>query len=98
LIFKPKRDAGGTTVTRNLASVMAAPSLTEMVMVAVPVWLLAGIIVKLRWLPDPLKTIPLFGIREGFEEVPLTVRLVAADSTSPMLKAMGALLVSRTSV
>src|SRR5437867_8517526 len=58
-------------------------------MVAVPNWLAAGLRVTVRLEPVPPNRILPFGMREGFEEAPDTMRLLAGVSTSPMMKLIG---------
>src|SRR5438093_1425980 len=66
------------------------PSLTVTVMLAVPVWLRAGVTVTVRLAPEPPKTMLATGTRVGLEEGPETIRLPAAVCASPTVKAMGA--------
>jgi hypothetical protein len=53
--------------------------------------LLLGLIVTVRFAPEPPKTILAFGTRLVFDELALTCRLAAAVSASPTVKAMAEL-------
>ena len=75
------------TVTTNSSKALAAPSLTVMRMVAVPDWLGAGVTVTVRSAPEPPRTTLATGTRAVFDDVPVTVRLPAAVSASPTVKA-----------
>src|SRR5438094_820261 len=59
-------------------------------MVAVPVWLRAGVTVTVRFAPEPPKTMLATGIRAGLEDVLERTRLPAAVCASPTVKAIGA--------
>src|SRR5205814_1331078 len=65
------------------------PSLTLTVMVAVPVWFVAGVIVTVRLDPLPPKTMLLTGTSVGLEDDALRTRLEAGVSTSPTVKPIG---------
>ena len=72
------------TVSRKLVlDVWPSASVTVMVMVVVPYWFVAGVRVAVRLVPAPLKEIFSLGTRTGLEELPVTVKLVAA--VSPLL-------------
>ena len=64
-----------------------------MVIVAVPNWLLAGVTVRVRLVPEPPNTMLPLGINVGLLEVALTTRALAAVSTSLMVKAIGVVAV-----
>src|SRR5258706_500838 len=64
----------GLTVRRKVLVAVARPSLTLRMIVAVPYWLRAGVMVTVRFVPLPPKTIFPSGTRLWFEEVPLTVK------------------------
>ena len=83
----------GLTVSAKLLLVVRLPSLTVTVMVAVPVWLRAGVTVAVRLAPEPPKTMLAAGIKVGLEEAPETIRLPATVCTSPTVKAIGAVAV-----
>ena len=53
-----------------------------------------GVTATVRLAPVPPKTILASGARTGFEELPLTVRLLAAVSTSATVNAIGPVEVS----
>ena len=87
--------ASFTELTVNVkdVDVTTVPSPTLMVMVVVPLWPAAGVIVTVR--SDPLPRISIFplGTREVRLEVPVTIRLAAGVSASPILNAMGGVAV-----
>src|SRR5690349_20265423 len=74
------------TVTRNVPLVVAKPSLTVIVIVAVPNWLVVGRTVTVRAAPLPPSTMFAFGISAGLDDAADTFRLAAAVSTSPIVK------------
>src|ERR1044071_5545316 len=88
----------GLTVSVKLVLVLAVPSLTVNVIVAVPFWFAAGVTVTVRLDPLPPNTMFAVGIRVGLEEVPLNVRLRAPVLVSSlivrlaMLEIVGAVL------
>src|SRR5436190_797089 len=77
------------TVSTKVSLVDSEPSLTVTVMVVEPNRLAVGVTVTVRMAPLPLKTTLPFGTRAGLEEVPVTIRLVAAVSASPTVKGRG---------
>src|SRR5436190_4166089 len=81
---------GAFTVSTKVSLALAEPSVTVTVIVAVPVWPLPGVTVTVRLGPLPPNTIFPFGTRAVFDELPLTVRLAAAVSASPMVNGMAA--------
>src|SRR5438477_6488323 len=85
--------AAALTVSTKLSLALRLPSLTLTVMVAVPVWLRAGVTVTVRLAPEPPKTMLPDGTRVGLEEAPETIRLPAAVCASPTVKALGAVAV-----
>ena len=76
-----------STVTTKVSLVVAVPSLTVTVIVAVPNWLAAGVAVSVRAAPEPPKTRFALGISVGSEDVAATVSEPAAVSTSPIVTA-----------
>jgi hypothetical protein len=76
------------TVTTKVSLALNCPSLTVTVIVAVPLWLRAGLTVTDRFAPEPPKPIFPFGTSVGFDELPLAVKLPAAVSPSPIVKPM----------
>src|SRR6266568_2422015 len=78
------------TVNTKLLLAVRLPSLTVTVMVEVPVWLRAGVMVTVRLAPEPPKTMLAPGTKVGLEEAPETIRLPAAVCASPTVKAIGA--------
>src|SRR5262245_5909037 len=78
------------TVSWKLVVVVACPSFTAIVMVATPVWLPAGVTVTVRLAPAPPKVMLALGTSVVLDELPLTVRLAAGVSASPMVKVRGA--------
>src|SRR6476646_2661333 len=85
---------GALTVTAKLSLEEFTPSLTVIVMVAVPVWPAAGVIVRVRLEPLPPKTILLVGMSVGLEEFLRKTRLFTGVSESAMVNAMGPIAVS----
>src|SRR5580765_4971739 len=81
------------TVSTKLLLAVRLPSLTVTVMVAVPVWLRAGVTATVRLAPEPPKTMLATGIKVGLEEVSERIRLPAAVCASPTVKAIGAVAV-----
>src|SRR6266571_4966942 len=81
------------TVSTKLSLAVKLPSLTVTVMVAVPVWLRAGVTVTVRLAPEPPKTMLAAGTKVGLEEAPETIRLPATVCASPTVKAIGAVAV-----
>src|SRR5438105_8067894 len=73
----------GSTVRLNMALAVAAPSLTLIVMVAVPNWFAAGLILIVRFAPLPPKRMLPAGARIGFEEPAPRIKLVKGVSMSP---------------
>src|SRR3954469_14670537 len=82
------------TVRRKVVVVAACPSLTPIVIVAVPNWLETGVTVTVRLAPLPPKTILLRGTRPGLDELFVNTRLASAVSTSPIVKLNGPVDVS----
>src|SRR5262245_55693042 len=82
------------TVNTNVSLAVNAPSLTVTVIVAVPNWFVAGVTVTFRLAPLPPKTMFPLGTSVGLDELPLAVRLAAAVSASPTVKAIVAVDVS----
>ena len=78
------------TVTMNVSVALRAPSLTDTVIVVTPDWPGAGVTVIVRLAPLPAKTRLALGTRVGLAETPLTTSEAAAVSTSPTVKASGA--------
>src|SRR5947208_6955575 len=85
--------AVAVTVSTKLSLAVRLPSLTVTVMVAVPVWLRAGVAVTVRLAPEPPKTMLATGTKVGLEEVSERIRLPAAVCASPTVKGMGAVAV-----
>ena len=83
------KGAVALTVSTKVSLVLKLPSLTVTVMVAVPVWLVAGVTVKVRLAPLPPRTMLPFGTNVGLDEEPLTTRLAAVVSTSPIARPIG---------
>src|SRR2546428_5468675 len=77
---------GGLTVSVNGSLAVRLPSLTVTVITALPLWPAAGVTVTVRLAPLPPKTMFALGTRVVFPELPLTVRLPGAVSTSPTVK------------
>ena len=81
------------TVSTKLVLVLSEPSLTVTVIVATPLWLAAGVTVTVRLAPLPPKTMFAFGTNVGLDELPLTVKLPAAVSTSLTAKPIASVAV-----
>src|SRR5258706_10338918 len=82
------------TVRRNELEAVNDPSLTTTVMVAVPFWFRAGVIVAVRFCPDPPNTTFATGTRVGLEEIALRAKLPAGVSPSLTVNAIGPTTVS----
>src|SRR5882762_10692053 len=76
------------TVRTNGEVAVEPPSLTETVMVAVPVWPLAGVTVTVRLLPLPPKTMLALGTSPVLDELPARVRLATGVSASLIVNGM----------
>src|SRR6266545_4749724 len=88
--YAATRPAGcALTVSTKVSFALNCPSLTLTVIVAVPDWLAAGVTVTVRLAPLPPKTMLPLGTNKVLPELPLTVRLPAAVSTSPTVKLNG---------
>src|SRR5262245_29361744 len=86
------------TVRRNDIGVDLLPSLTVTVMVAVPNGLSAGVTVTVRFGPLPPNTTLAVGTNVVLDGVPVTVRLLAAVSASPIVNANAPVAVSSLTV
>src|SRR5438094_105291 len=73
---------GLTVRTNQLLADAPSESATVMVIVAVPYWLVAGVMAMVRLDPLPLMAMFPLGTRAGLEELQLTTRFVAAVSAS----------------
>ncbi len=85
------------TVSTKVSEVQAPPvaaSQTVRVMVVVPDWSRAGVMVTVRLAPLPPKTMLALGTSVVLDELPVTSRSAAAVSTSPTVKGMAAVAVS----
>ena len=76
-----------TVTVKVSVAVPPLPSETVRVMVALPVWLAAGVMVTVRLAPLPLMTILPLGISVVLLELPVSVSELAAVSVSPMVTA-----------
>ena len=74
-------------VTVKVDDAVKLPSLTVRVMVTVPLWLLSGVTVTVRFSPVPPRVIFASGTTVVSEEVAVTVKLDAAVLSSDMVKA-----------
>ena len=83
-------------MSRKALLAEAVPSLTVIVMVAVPVWFVTGVIVTVRLAPEPPKTTFVLGTRAGLDDVPLTERFAVGLMTSLTVKLIGGVAVFRT--
>ena len=82
------------TVSRKLLLVVACPSLTVTVIVAVPLAFAAGVTVTVRSAPLPPRTMLESGTSASSLLVAVTVSAVAAVSASPTVKAIAPVAVS----
>src|SRR4051812_33060017 len=80
---------GGVTVRTKLRLVLSAPSLTLMVIVAVPTSFAAGTSVTARLESMPPRVMLASGNNVWSDEPVVTTRLLAAVSKSPITNAMG---------
>ena len=71
------------TVKTKLVDAVADPSDTVIVMVAVPLWLPAGVIITVRLAPVPLKTMLASGTTVVLLDAAVNVRPAGGDSGSP---------------
>src|SRR3954466_3413281 len=78
------------TVNKNWELAVEPPSLTVTVMVAVPVWPLAGVTVTVRLAPLPPKIILALGTSVVLDELPARVRLASGVSASLIVNGMAA--------
>ena len=81
---------GSCTVRRKAFDALRIPSLTMMVMVAVPVWLVAGVTRTVRLEALPPKEMFATGASVGLEELAVSARLAAGLSTSPTMNGRSA--------
>src|SRR5438034_1404832 len=84
----------GRTVTAKLLLVLAFPSLTDTVMVAVPACAAVGVTVTVRLAPVPPKTMFPLATSVGFDELPLTDKLPAVVCASATVKLIAPVCVS----
>src|SRR5260370_30687311 len=83
-------DEGKSTLKLRLF--VQTPSLTEIVITEAPVWLAIGLIVIVRFAPEPPITRFPFGTSDGLDEVAVTCNDAAgADPRFPKLKLIGPL-------
>ena len=76
------------TVSKNVLDFVNALSFTVRVMVAVPVFVAAGVRVTVRLAPLPPSTIPVVGMRAVFDDALVTVSAETEESMSPTVKGM----------
>src|SRR5918994_1465713 len=80
----------GVTVTTKVVCELRAPSVTVSVIVAVPYWLAAGVILTIREAPVPVIIIFTSGTSVLLLELPLTNNDAAPDSASPTVNGIDA--------
>jgi hypothetical protein len=80
------------TVSKKVSLALSDPSLTVTVIVAVPLWPLAGVTVTVRLDPLPPKTMFAFGTKVVLLLLPLTLNEPAAVWVSPTVKAIASVL------
>src|SRR4051794_45769 len=88
------RSLTGLTVSTKELVVLLTPSLTVTEIVLAPNWLVAGVMIKPRLVPLPPNTRFPLGTNIGLDELPVTTRLPAGVSTSPIVKAITGVTVS----
>src|SRR6266487_1481966 len=81
------------TVRRKLSLADNCPSLTLTVIVALPVWPVAGVTVTVRVAPLPPNAMLFSGTSVGFDEVPLSVRFFSGVSASFTVNGIAAVAV-----
>ena len=81
------RSFKATTVKTKVSLAVLVPSLTVTVMVLMPLWLEAGVMLIVRFAPVPARAMFVFGTRVVFDEVAVTVKEPGV-STSPTVKAI----------
>src|SRR4051794_33784114 len=81
------------TVSTKVSLALFTPSLTVMVIVAVPVWPEAGVTVTLRLAPLPPNTMLLVGTNMRFDELAVRVRLPTGVSASLIVNGKAAVAV-----
>src|SRR3954468_8578667 len=79
----------GIVIAKPELAVAPPPSRTVTVITAVPVRPVAGVMLTVRLLPVPPKTMFADGTSNASEEVPLTRRVEAAVSASPIVNGIG---------
>ena len=84
----------GLTVNTKLVETVRVPSLTVIVMVEVPLWPAAGVMIALRPAPLPPKAILATGISTAFDEVTDSVNAFGEVSASPIVNAIAPVGVS----
>ena len=84
----------GMTVNTKLVDTVSVPSLTMIVMVDVPLWPAAGVIIASRPAPLPPKAILATGISTAFDEVADRVNAFGEVSASPTVNAIAPVGVS----
>ena len=82
-----------TTTTKLLLDAAPAGSVTVTVIVELPLRPATGVIVRLRFVPLPPKTMFVFGARLGLDDLPVTTRLATGDSPSPIVNGIGGVVV-----
>jgi hypothetical protein len=83
----------GSMVRSKLLEAVAVPSLTVIVIVTVPLWLPAGLIVTVLFAPAPPNVILATGTNTALLEDAETVRLPAGVSLSLTVNAIGSVAV-----
>lgn len=74
------------TLNLNVTDVVANPSLTLIVISAIPAVPERGVTVTVRWVPVPARAIFESGTRSGFVDTAATVRFVTEVSVSLIVK------------
>src|SRR5438552_3520123 len=84
----------GLTVRTNESLTKLVPSLTVKVMVVAPARVAAGVAISVRFESVPPSASDVLGTRFGFEELAVTIRLLAGVSASPMVNGIAEVGVS----
>ncbi len=92
------RSLTALTVRVKERAALSSPSETLTVMVAVPVWLAAGVTVSVRLVPLPPRTSPAAGTSVLLLAAAVTTSVAGSLSTSPTVKAIGPVEVSSARV
>ena len=88
----------GTTLNVKVCVFVPEPSPTVIVMSALPVALVIGVTVTVRFPPEPPSAIPPANTSDELDELAVTVKLVAAVSTSLIVNGIAVMTVLTNTV